>query len=74
MMADPAPAQDSIVGLAARIESWIALGQPGIVWTRYVSDLSRNEVLDKLSAGRDLPDWFSLLRRPKMRPFGWNTG
>ena len=55
MTADPAAAQDSITGLAARIESWIALGQPGIVWTRYVSDLSRNEVLDKLSAGRDLP-------------------
>ena len=33
-------------GVTSRIREWVALGVPGIVWIRYVSDTSRDMVLD----------------------------
>src|SRR5271166_5678423 len=43
--------QHSISEIAARIREWISLETPGIVWIRYVSDVSRERVMQRLSFG-----------------------
>ena len=44
-LADP----ESIEGVAGRLEEWSQLAAPGIVWVRYVSDVSRDLLLSRLS-------------------------
>ncbi|SPE32092.1 hypothetical protein SBA3_1840012 [Candidatus Sulfopaludibacter sp. SbA3] len=46
--------EETIDGVTARIREWVALGVPGIVWIRYVSEASRDVVLDRLSADRPI--------------------
>ena len=46
--------QESIVGVAARIEAWIGLGAAGIVWIRHASDVSRDLLLSQLSSKRSI--------------------
>src|ERR1700733_3377138 len=41
--------EESVSAVAARVREWIGLQIPGIVWIRYVSDLSRDTVLERLS-------------------------
>ena len=47
--------QDSIDGITDRLREWISLREPGMVWIRYASDLSRKQVLDRLTTGLPLP-------------------
>ncbi len=56
-MADSPPAtqfDETVTGVTSRIREWVALGVPGIVWIRYVSDTSRDMVLDRLSTDRPI--------------------
>src|SRR3984885_3223806 len=41
--------EESVSAVAARVREWISLQIPGIVWIRYVSDLSLKLVLERLS-------------------------
>ncbi|HEY6342678.1 MAG TPA: tetratricopeptide repeat protein [Bryobacteraceae bacterium] len=42
-------APDTIAGVAARIDEWIKLGAPGIIWIRHFSEISRDLLLARLS-------------------------
>ena len=41
--------EETVTGVTARIREWIGLKIPGIIWIRYVSDVSREKVIDRLS-------------------------
>jgi hypothetical protein len=41
--------EETVTAVTARIREWIGLKIPGIVWIRYVSEVSRADVLERLS-------------------------
>jgi tetratricopeptide (TPR) repeat protein len=50
----PLGIDETVEGVAVRIEEWISLGTPGIVWIRYASDDSRDLLLSRLSVRRPI--------------------
>ncbi len=44
------PASDTIAGLSQGLGEWFELQEPGVVWVRYRSDLSRDALLNDLGA------------------------
>ncbi len=46
------PAPDTIAGLTQGLEGWFEVQEPGVVWVRYKSDLSRDALLRQLQVKR----------------------